>query len=171
MAHTELSVQLVAQTLPSQRYPSPQGWVAGGLHVPEPSQVLAPPLMIAPVQDSGTLHAVPTAATWQAPDPSQSVVLPQVSPAGHKLVPRGVPPASMDVHVPGVAVHVWHSPLQATSQHTPWVQTVDPHSVFPPHACPFFFLHAPPKHPYPGAQVVLSFSVVQVVAQAPAVHR
>jgi hypothetical protein len=88
------------------------------LQWPRPSQVLAPPLWVAPVQVRGTLQAVLAFATWHPPDPSQVPVLPQGGLAEHVLPSLGVPPAAMDVQVPGVAVQVWHPPVQLDEQHT-----------------------------------------------------
>jgi hypothetical protein len=107
--------------------------------VPEPSQVWV--LSTEPWQ-SEEPHGVPEAKSWQAPEPLQLPVWPQLfwACAAHSL--SGSAPAAMGPQVPSepepflLAVQALHRPVQAEPQQTPSTQKVEEHSLPAPHAAP-----------------------------------
>ena len=141
----------------------------GVLQLPNPSQVLLPPLCTPAVQDSGTLQDVVEVAIWQPPDPSHLPVSPHGGLAGQKVWFRGAPPAAVAVQVPGVAEQVWQPPLQAVLQQSPSTQNPLPQSVLAEQALPRLFMQFPLKQLYPTSQTA-GFEE-QVVAQLPATHK
>ena len=111
----------------------------GVAHCPAPLQMLAGPVIAAPVQVMVTLQAVVVGAWAQPRLPLQRPVLPQGGLAGHIVATRGVPPAGMGEHLPTLLAtrQLSQPPPQAPSQQTPSVQALLEQSAFATHGCPF----------------------------------
>jgi hypothetical protein len=119
-----------------------QAPVVPAVQVPVPVQVLAMVSML-PVHEAAA-QTVPDAQSWQAPEPLQLPLLPQVdiAVAVHWLAGTGAVPAVTLPHVPSVppvsaAEQAMHVPVQAKLQQTPLAQKPLAHCPAPVHAAPF----------------------------------
>jgi hypothetical protein len=130
----------IAQAMPSQWKPAPQGAEAPAWQEPAPSQSRSS-VATPPVHAAGA-HTVPAAKRAQAPLPSQVPVVPQVEGALVAQVSCGSEPAITGPQAPfapcplAAAEQAWQAPVQAASQHTPSAQKPDVHSVAAAHGEP-----------------------------------
>jgi hypothetical protein len=106
--------------------------------VPLPEQKTAG-VKVEPLQEA-LPHWTELEACWQAPAPSQAVVLPQVPPAGQR--PWGSAPlAATLAHVPlPLALQAWQVAQLEVLQQTPSTQWPVPHSWSLPQLAPWALL-------------------------------
>jgi hypothetical protein len=136
-----------------------QSMSPGATHAPFPSHVPAV-FRRSPAHDCGT-QTVCAAYLLQPPKPSQVPVWPQLAAPLSLQTPRGSAfPESMGEQMPSspVSAHDTQAPVQATAQHTPSTQKLDPHSSLPAHFAPFILGPQPPAThwcPWPQSAVVV----------------
>jgi hypothetical protein len=129
-AQSPSTVQATLQTFAPHVY-GKQELIAGVSQAPLPSQA---ELGVKFVVDAGQLesmHGVPFRYFWQAPAWHLPFVPHEAPPMSLQMPAGSLAPVETFVQAPSVPdmAHDWHAPVQALSQHTPWAQKPEPHSV------------------------------------------
>jgi hypothetical protein len=140
--HSAAPVHVTTQAAP-RHFAGPHDFVAvaGALHMPCPSHVLANVCveLAAPLTHVWAAHSVPAGHLRQAPAPSQKPSVPHVD--GSVRAHCADAPTGTGRHVPSepATAHDWHAAVHAALQQKPWAQIPETHSPLPPQACPLGF--------------------------------